>query len=230
MIESIFKLWGLFLGTLVGILPIVNPFAAAPTFLAITAGDSESRRIAQSRKACLYVALILGCSLLFGSIVMNFFGISIPGFRIAGGIVVTGIGMRMIMPNVFLRARDDAGHREALAKADVSLSPLAMPILSGPGSIGVTIGFASLATDWLDYAAILLGICAAAVACYLVLRLAVRMNRLLGPAGISAMTQIMGLLLMCMGVQFVVNGVVSLVTDPKILAAIRDVFFATGGP
>ncbi|MDR1010955.1 MAG: MarC family NAAT transporter [Opitutaceae bacterium] len=227
MYESLFKLWGLFLGTIVGILPIMNPFAAAPTFLAITTGDSAGRRAEQARKASIYVAMILSGALLFGSLVMNFFGISIPGFRIAGGIAVAGIGMRMLMPDIFQHKREKtAEHAEALAKSDVSFSPMAMPILSGPGSIGVTIGFASLATTWLDYAAIILGILTVALACYLTLRVAIRMNGILGPTGISAMTQIMGLLIMCMGVQFVVNGVVSIATDPKILTAIRDVLFA----
>jgi multiple antibiotic resistance protein len=232
MYESLFKLWGLFLGTIIGVLPIMNPFAAAPTFLAITTGDSAEHRAVQARKACIYVAMILSGALLFGSFVMNFFGISIPGFRIAGGIAVAGIGMRMLMPDIFQSKREGSEehkseeHKEALAKSDVSFSPMAMPILSGPGSIGVTIGFASLATTWLDYVAIILGILTVALACYLTLRVAIRMNGILGPTGISAMTQIMGLLIMCMGVQFVVNGVVSIATDPKILTAIRDVLLA----
>ncbi|AWI09929.1 MarC family NAAT transporter [Ereboglobus luteus] len=228
MHESIFKLWGLFLGTIIGILPIMNPLAAAPTFLAITTGDSEARRIEQVRKACIYVVFILSGSLLCGSFVMNFFGISIPGLRIAGGIIVAGIGMRMLSPNRPEGARNRKAHQEALAKNDVSFSPLAMPILGGPGSISVTIGFASLATSWLHYVAIILGICVVALACYLFLRLAIRMNGVLGPTAISAMTQIMGLLLMCMGVQFVVNGAVSIATDPEILKTIRDVFFVSG--
>lgn len=226
MFEDLFRLWGLFLGTIIGVLPIMNPLAAAPTFLAITAGDTEARRLEQIRKACIYVTMILSGALLCGSFVMNFFGISIPGLRIAGGIVVAGIGMGMLSPK-FLQSKQNTReeHQEALAKNDVSFSPLAMPILSGPGSISVTIGFASLATSWIDYVAIILGICTVSLACYLFLRLAVRMNGLFGPTAISAMTQIMGLLLMCMGVQFVVNGVVSIATDPQILATIRDVFF-----
>ncbi len=230
MHENLFKLWGLFLGTIIGILPIINPLAAAPTFLSITMGDTRARRIEQARKACLYVTMILSGTLLCGSFVMNFFGISIPGLRIAGGIVVAGIGMRMLSPQLVQSKRADTDHQEALAKSDISFSPLAMPILSGPGSIGVTIGFASLATSWLDYVAIILGIVVVAFVCYMVLLLAVRMNGIIGPTGITAMTQIMGLLLMCMGVQFVVNGVVSIASDPKILIVIRDVFLAAPAP
>lgn len=222
MHESFFKLWGLFLGPILGLLPMMNPLAGAATFLAITEGDSAEYRIEQCRKACIYVAMILIGSLLFGSVVMNFFGISIPGFRIAGGIIVAGIGMRMSTSTLFQARRSDTDHQEALAKKDVSFSPLAMPIMSGPGSIGITIGFTSLATTWLDFVAIILGILFVAFASYLVFRIAIRMNGLLGPTGISALTQIMGLLIMCMGVQFVVNGIISIATDPKLLNAIRS--------
>lgn len=227
MYESFFTLWGMFLGGILGILPIINPLSAAPTFLSITTGDTKARRVEQARKACIYVAMILIGALLFGSFMMNFFGISIPGLRIAGGIVVAGIGMRMLGERLVDPKRSDTDHQEALAKSDISFSPLAMPILSGPGSIGVTIGFASLATSWLDYVAIILAIVVTAVVCYIVLLLAIRMNGILGPTGITALTQIMGLVLLCMGVQFIVNGVTGIATDPKILAVIRDVFFAT---
>ena len=224
MQEGFFHLWGLFLGSIIGLLPIINPFAGAATFVAITEGDSQARRIEQARKACIYVTLILTGALLGGSFVMNFFGISIPGLRIAGGIVVAGIGMKMVSPKLFGPRRDDTDHQAALAKADVSFSPMAMPILSGPGSIGVTIGFASLATNWLDYGVIILGIVVSAFACYLVLRVTMRMDGRLGPNGLSALTQMMGFLIMCMGVQFVVTGVIMLLSDTEVVSAMRAVF------
>jgi len=223
MHDSFFKLWGLFLGTILGLLPIINPFAGAATFVAITEGDSKAWRVEQARKACVYVAVILTVALLCGSFVMNFFGISIPGLRIAGGIVVAGIGMKMVSPKIFELRRSDTDHQAALAKNDVSFSPLAMPILSGPGSIGVTIGFASLASSWSEYAVIILGIVVAAFACYLVLRVTLRMDGRLGPNGLSALTQMMGFIIMCMGVQFVVTGVVMLLSEPDFVSAMRAI-------
>jgi multiple antibiotic resistance protein len=229
-LSGLSHLWALFLGTLVGILPIINPLAAAPTFLAITEGDTMDHRLDQARKACLYVALILTGALLGGSFVMNFFGISIPGLRLAGGIVVAGIGMRMVMPKLFEARRPDIDHKSALAKSDVSFSPMAIPLLSGPGSIGVTIGFASLASDALGYAAIILAILLTALICYLVLRLALRMNGLLGPNRLNALTQLMGFLLLCMGVQFIVNGLTTLLSDPKFAATLKAAYQAAAAP
>lgn len=212
--------WQLILGTIVSLLPVINPVASAPVLLSITEGDSEARRIWQVKKGCYYMVLILVGSLFGGSLIIRFFGISIPGIRIAGGLLVSGLALAMLAtPH-----EDASEHRrreEARAKRDISLSPLAMPMLSGPGSIAMTIGFTSLAHHWLDYAAIILGIIFVAVISYVVLRLSGRMVRVIGANGMDALTKFMGFLLLCIGVQFVVNGVTSIAADPDLLQAIR---------
>jgi multiple antibiotic resistance protein len=96
-----------------------------------------------------------------------------------------------------------------------------MPMLSGPGSIALTIGFSSLADHWLDYGAIILGICIVAVISYVTLRLSGQMVRVIGANGMNALTKLMGFLLLCIGVQFIVNGATSIATDPELLHAIR---------
>ena len=214
--SDVIQLWAIFLGTFIGLLPIINPLSAGPTFLAITEGDSDERRREQARKGCLYMIAILVSFLIGGTFIMNFFGISIPGLRIAGGILLTGIGMNMLTGSGSSGESDEA-REAARKKADISFSPLAMPMLSGPGSIAVTLGFTSLATGWLDYVAIILGIVAVAALTYVVLRLAGQMVRFIGPVGVNAMTKIMGFLIMSMGVQFVVNGI----TDPDLLRSIK---------
>ncbi len=222
--SNLTHLWGIFLGTFVGLLPIINPLSAAPTFLAITEGDSDARRREQALKGCLYMVGILVSFLIGGTFIMQFFGISIPGLRIAGGILMTGIGMNMLAAAKGAGGGGDEEREAARRKADISFSPLAMPMLSGPGSIAVTIGFTSLAGDWLDYVGIILGIVAVAVVTYLVLRVAGRTVRLIGPVGVNAMTKIMGFLIMCIGVQFVVNGVLGIATDPELLRAFKSAF------
>jgi multiple antibiotic resistance protein len=224
--SSVSHLWVIFLGTFIGLLPIINPLSAAPTFLAITEGDSAERRREQARKGCLYMVAILVSFLIGGSFIMSFFGISIPGLRIAGGILLTGIGMDML--NVLKSApkSDDEERAAAVKKPDISFSPLAMPMLSGPGSIAVTLGFTSLAEGWLDYAAIIAGIVSVAIITYIVLRLSSRLVKFIGPVGVNAMTKIMGFLIMSIGVQFVVNGVLGIATDPELLRSIKAVLVA----
>ncbi len=220
--SNLLHLWAIFLGTVVGLLPIINPLAAAPTFLAITEGDSDDRRREQARKGCLYMVGILVSFLIGGTFIMSFFGISIPGLRIAGGILMAGIGMSMLAAH---RTTDEEKEEREAArrKVDVSFSPLAMPMLSGPGSIAVTLGFTSLATGPVDYLAIIAGIGVVALITYLVLRLAGRIVLFIGPVGLNAMTKIMGFLIMCIGVQFVVNGVLGIATDPELLRGIKQV-------
>jgi multiple antibiotic resistance protein len=214
-------LWAIFLGTFIGLLPIINPLSAGPTFLAITEGDSEARRREQARKGCLYMVAILVSFLIGGTFIMNFFGISIPGLRIAGGILLTGIGMDMLATVRGGARTDDEERAAALKKPDISFSPLAMPMLSGPGSIAVTLGFTSLADGWLDYVAIIAGIVCVAIITYIVLRLSSRLVKFIGPVGVNAMTKIMGFLIMSIGVQFVVNGVLGIATDATLLHAIK---------
>ncbi|MBX3737080.1 MAG: MarC family NAAT transporter [Candidatus Didemnitutus sp.] len=218
---NLVHLWGIFLGTVVGLLPLINPLAAAPTFLAITEGDSEARRREQALKGCIYMVAILVSFLIGGTFIMNFFGISIPGLRIAGGIMLTGIGMNMLATH---RASDDEREEREAArrKVDVSFSPLAMPMLSGPGSIAVTLGFTSLATHPIDYVAIIAGIGVVAFITWVTLRLSGKIVTLIGVVGVNAMTKIMGFLIMCIGVQFVVNGILGIATDPETLRGIKQ--------
>ena len=224
--SNVTHLWAIFLGTFIGLLPIINPLAAAPTFLAITEGDSAERRREQARKGCFYMVGILVSFLIGGTFIMNFFGISIPGLRIAGGIMMTGIGLNMLTTQKGDAKPDDEERAAAVRKPDISFSPLAMPMLSGPGSIAVTLGFTSLATAWTDYIAIIAGIVSVALLAYLVLRLSGKIVQFIGPVGLSAMTKIMGFLIMCIGVQFVVNGVLGIATDPELLRGIKAVLTA----
>ena len=224
--SNVIHLWAICLGTFMGLLPIINPLAAAPTFLAITEGDSDARRREQARKGCFYMICILVSALTGGTFIMNFFGISIPGLRIAGGILMAGIGMGMLTNQQKLGKPDEEEREAARNKTDISFSPLAMPMLSGPGSIAVTLGFTSLATHWTDYLAIIAGIISIAALTYAMLRVSGKIVAIIGPVGVNAMTKIMGFLIMCIGVQFVVNGVLGIATDPDLLRSIKEVLAA----
>jgi len=212
--------WSIFLGTILGVLPVINPLAGATTFLAITEGDSEEYKRLQARRAAFYCVIILTGFLLFGSAIMSVFSISIPGIRIAGGIIVARVGFGMLASKG-RHEHDPEEQRAAVAKPDISLTPLAMPMLAGPGSIGVTLGFASLATGWQDYVAIIAGIIVVSLVTWVTLEVTCSAGKLVNPVGLRALTQVMGLLLACMGVQFCVNGVTAILSDPGFVAAFR---------
>lgn len=214
--------WQLIFGTIIALLPLINPLAIAPPLLALTQDYTPERRQQQLRMACIYMVAILVSFLIGGTFIMRFFGLSIPGLRIAGGLLVAGIGSSMLMAPPRELDTSNRAHEEARAKRDISFSPLAMPMMSGPGSIAVTVGFTSLATGWFDYVAIIIGILVVALTTYLTLRLAENVVRVIGINGMNALSKVMGFLILCIGIQFVVNGVLGIATDPAVLHAIRD--------
>lgn len=198
--------------TIASLLPIANPFSTSALFLAITPGLSAADRNAQAFKAGLYMAIILLIFLVAGALIMSFFGISVSGVRIAGGLVVSVIGFRMLFPQS--EELTEKGKSEATLKHDVAFTPLAMPSLAGPGSIAVILGVSAQIEQPAEYIVVALGIILTAVICWLVLRAAGSLVDFLGQNGIDAVARIMGFLLICIGVQFVAFGIRDFIIDP----------------
>ncbi|KAF0811275.1 hypothetical protein IGB42_04264 [Andreprevotia sp. IGB-42] len=211
------------LATLAALLPIANPLFAVTILPGLTANLPAAERTRQVRRACYYMAGILITFLLAGALIMDFFSISIPGLRIAGGMVVAYIGFTMLFPSDS-GALPDAAQAEALAKRDISFTPLAMPSLSGPGSIAVVISLSSGVHGhvgglpvWLGYLAVSTGIIITAWLSWMTLRASTRLYGFLGENGINAISRIMGFLLICIGVQFLINGASDLLHDPAFM-------------
>ncbi|KAA3630281.1 MAG: stress protection protein MarC [Proteobacteria bacterium] len=207
--------------TFIGILPIANPFSTAVVFLTITERFSEERRRQQALMACVYMAGILITFLLLGSLIMNFFGISVPGLRIAGGLIVARIGFGMLT-STSENEMPEESRKEVVKMDDVAFTPLAMPMLSGPGSIAVTIGMATDADGVGENLAIVVGIGLVALVSWLVLRASARVVGVLGATGMNAMGRIMGFLLVCIGIQFIVDGTHDFLSSAEFWAPILD--------
>jgi len=199
------------LSTMGALIPIVNPFSTVPLLVSLTTTFTPEERQDVVQRACIYMFCVLLAFLVAGGLIMQFFGISIPGLRIAGGLVIAFVGFRMLFPTPAPRA---TGEPEPAAQRDIAFTPLAMPSLSGPGSIAVVIGMSSTAqaSEYViaRHALIAAGIALTALFCYLVLKGATGLAQRLGPSGVSAMTGIMGFLLVCIGIQFVINGITQL--------------------
>lgn len=199
--------------TVAALLPIVNPLSSVGLVASITVGLSEAERADQIRRACIYMFFILAAFLVAGGLIMNFFGISIPGLRIAGGLIISYIGFRMLFPEQVAISSQE--RNEAMHKEDISFTPLAMPSLSGPGSIAVVIGMASAVQESerlvIGHILVAAGIAITAFITFLILKAATRLHRILGATGMNAIARIMGFLLVCIGIQFVINGVLEIV-------------------
>jgi multiple antibiotic resistance protein len=219
-----FGTWLTLIGvTFAALLPIANPFSTAPVFASLSASMTVSRRHQQARMACIYMAAVLLVSLIAGALILQFFGISMPALRIAGGMMIARVGFSMQNPEPEAElAEQDA--QEALSMSDIAFAPIAMPLLSGPGSIAVTISMATKVSNTLDYVPVGIGIVAVAFVSWIVLRSASRIIDYLGSTGVNVLTRIMGLILVCIGVQFVVTGVLQLLTDEAVVNSIIQAY------
>jgi multiple antibiotic resistance protein len=205
------------LATFAGLLPIANPFSTAVVFLALSRRFSAQHRGEQAWRASLYMVLVLWTFLFAGALIMSFFGISIPALRIAGGLIVARIGFGMLASG-----EGDQQQEAAAADADVAFTPLAVPMLSGPGSIAVTIGMAAGSDGVFEHFAVAAGIALVGFVSFLVLREAPRVSALLGNEGLDALTRILGFLLVCVGIQFITVAIGEILADEIFMKPILE--------
>ncbi len=199
----------LFIAAFTSIISVANPLAAMPVFLSLTDRNTDAERINVAKKSSFYMFLVLIIFLLIGTYIMSFFGISLPGIRIAGGLIILRAAYAMLNPDVSEKKISDEAQEAAKEKEDISFSPMAMPMLSGPGSIAVVIGLASQAEGFFDLLITSAAIVLVALISYGVLRLAPFSAKYIGPTGMNAITRMMGFIAMAIGVQFILNGISS---------------------
>ncbi|TDR90231.1 MarC family NAAT transporter [Enterovirga rhinocerotis] len=195
----------------IGLLPIMNPLSTVPLFLALTKRMSARHKRQQALKASLYAFGVLAAFLLLGNSIISLFGISLPGIRVAGGLIILVLAFRMLFAGEGEAASIESGPEEIKqADLDFSFSPLAMPSLAGPGSIAVVMGYSShIPQDHLvlGYTTVLAGTFITTMVAFLALASAGWISKFLGEHGIQAVTKIMGFLLTCVAVQFIASGV-----------------------
>jgi len=193
------------LATFTTLFSIVNPFGAMPVFLTLTAEDSGTERLRTAMRACLYMVAILSVAYLGGQYILNFFGINIQHLRIAGGILLMRSAFDLLTPGA---NRDRVGPdalEESKQKDDISFTPLAMPMLSGPGAMAICIGL--IRPTYADKALTLVGFALVALASFAVLVSSLRLTRLLGRPGMAALARVMGFITLAIGVNFLATAI-----------------------
>jgi multiple antibiotic resistance protein len=186
--------------TLAVLFPIVDPIGNTPAFLALTARLDAERRHRVISRVVLFVVIGLSAFALIGEPLLEFFGISLEALQIAGGLIVAYTGFRMITASEeFL---------ETAATGDVALSPLAVPLLAGPGSLAALLGLESREADFaLSLPGTIAGIVVIGAIIYVCFRFAERLARSIGPGGLIALNVIMGLIVLAIGAEMVVHGI-----------------------
>jgi len=201
--NSVFETWVV---PCVTIFFIVDPLAVIPAFLTMTATDPPEKRSAMALKASIACVGILVAFASAGGLIFKIFGVTLPAFRIAGGIILGLSSLEMLRAQ--RPTRESAVEiQEGVEKSDVAITPLAIPMLAGPGAISTVMVFMDRAVPWWTaslpvYAAIL----AAGVGTYITLRLSGVALRLLGRTGINVLGRLMGLVCATMAAQFVLDG------------------------
>lgn len=190
--------------TFLALFPIVDPFGGIPIFYSLTSSWPQRERQRTAVKTALYVFGILVVFLFFGRFVLYFFGISLPVLKIAGGLIVANTAWGMVTSTARMTTAETD---EASTKEDISLTPLAMPLLSGPGAIGVVMALAAHVDNRLAYLGMVIGIAGVAVSVLLFLLMGGPLVRRLGPSAVGAINRIFGFLILAIAVQLVWDGV-----------------------
>ena len=188
------------------ILPVVNPFSKPPIFLTITEGWSIEERRAEAFKASLYAFIILFVSLVAGTFVLEFFSISLPALQVAGGLLIARTAFQMLNPQKE-HHQTPAEEHDAKQREDISFVPLAMPLLSGPGSMAVMINLATEVKFWVEWLIFIAAAGAVCIISFFVLAESTRLVRVLGVNGMNALSKLMGFLLLALAVQFMLTGI-----------------------
>lgn len=189
------------------LLVVVEPLGLAPIFLAATAGRAVSARAAIAARACVYAFFILTGAALGGEALLRAIGITIPAFRIAGGLLLFSIASEMVL-GVRI-GRDAATAVQAVGEngGHIAAFPLAIPLMAGPGAITATLLIGGEAHgDPARLAALIGAILAVILICWAVCRLATRVEQLVGASASIVMEKLIGVLLASLAVQYVVDG------------------------
>lgn len=186
---------------------IIDPPGLAPMFIALTQGMDAKTRRTLAMRACVIAGALMLVFLFLGEAVLAFVGISMPAFRIAGGVLLFLTALEMLFQRRQARRQDNATEGAAEHHDDPSVFPLALPLIVGPGAITTIILLAGQAAGPADMAAIF-GVCLSVLACVYAAFLASNViERALGATGISILTRVLGMLLAALAVQFIIDGI-----------------------
>jgi multiple antibiotic resistance protein len=207
-----------FLFVFAGLFPVVNPLGTAPIFLSLTTGCKEAERHSLALRVALNSFWLLLGSMLFGSLVLEFFGITVPVVRVAGGTLVTAMGWRLL--NGSGDQKSDEIDADATTPLNDGFYPLTLPLTVGPGAISValTIGSHHPRGDLTTHAMLivgsaLLGVFAIALTVYGSYRFAMPLVRYLGQTGVNVLIRLSAFILVCIGIQIAWGGLSELMTE-----------------
>jgi multiple antibiotic resistance protein len=205
-----------FLSSITTLFLVVDPPAAVPMFLSMTGSDPPAHKRRTAKRAAIATGITLAAFAALGTAIFRVLGISMGAFRIAGGLLLFLLAVDMLRAQRSRQRTSPEEEAEGVDRPDVSIFPLAIPMLAGPGANSTVMVVVSRATAWWQHAVILAAIVVTALASYFTLRGAVVVEKRLGQTGMNVLQRVMGLILAATAVQFVVDGIAAVM--PAVVA------------
>ncbi|MBF0291453.1 MAG: NAAT family transporter [Nitrospinae bacterium] len=196
-----------FLNCFVTLFSVIDPFGAAVTFLALTSDDIAEKRAGQAARSVRVTVVALVVVAFMGSAILKFFGISIQAIMISGGLILVMVSFRMLEGNALIYRSSRLEREEGEKKEDISIIPMAIPVLAGPAAITTVMVFANRANGVGDWVALFAALALSMALTHVILQKSEVMANWLGTTGLRVLTRAMGLILSAMGVEFVLSGV-----------------------
>ncbi len=199
----------------ISLLALINPVGAIPFFLSLTAQQSDAERRRTIRIASISVFFVIAITTMLGQQIISFFGISVGSLEVGGGIIMLLMAINMLNAQIGNSRSTPEERHEAELKDNVAVVPLAIPLLTGPGSISTVIVYSASSHHWYDRVSLVaIGAVIAAI-CFFSLRLAEPIAGWVGRTGINIGTRLMGLMLSALAVEFIVDGLKALLPNLK---------------
>lgn len=195
--------------TFISLFSLINPLGAMPVFISLTNGYTDRQLKNTVKKTAIYILFICVISFYLGSLILDFFGISIHALKLAGGIIISRSGFLLLNSQ---HKNDVQGPiaEESVNKEDISFSPLAMPLLAGPGSISLLINLSIVHPNWQERIFVMTAIVLVALTIFLIFYLAPKILKYIGQSGLRSMSKIMGFIVLSLGIQMMVDSLIIL--------------------
>ncbi|KWH09781.1 MarC family protein [Burkholderia territorii] len=194
------------LKSFISLLALINPIGAVPFFMSLTAQQSDIERRRTIRIASVSVFCVMTVTALLGQQIIDFFGISVGSLEVGGGIIMLLMAINMLNAQIGNTRSTPEERDEAELKDNIAVVPLAIPLLTGPGSISTVIIYAANSRHWYERAGLVAIGAVLALLCFFAMRLAEPIANWIGRTGINIATRLMGLMLSALAVEFIVNG------------------------
>lgn len=206
----------LFLAVFSSLFSVVNPLGAMPVFIMLTQDATQSEKRKQAIKISINVIAVLLVFFFAGNLILNFFGIQLEHIRIAGGLMISISAMSLLGKEAYKgKTISKEVREESLHKEDITFAPMAMPLLSGPGAIALIIGMRHTVDQngIVGYLSLVAAVIMVAGVTCIILIFSNRLNRFLGKAGMSALSRMIGFIVLSIGISMILNGLIPLLNN-----------------